>query len=119
MATLRRSLRIKNTPTRYGFPCESVSSEISDAINLLIDAIDILDNTEDPIDKHIRHYNLKGVKVEKITANKLQFIDDEDEEEDDYKYTNDLEFKQALLDASGDHQKWIKIVESGIKQWRK
>ena len=119
MATLRRSLRIKNTPNRYGFPCESVSSEISDAINLLIDAIDILDNTEDPIDKHVRHYNLKGVKVEKITANKLQFIDDEDEDEDHYKYANDLEFKQALLDASGDHQKWIKIVESGIKQWKK
>ena len=110
MTTLRRSLRIKNTPNRYGYPYESVSSEISDAINLLIDAIDILDNTEDPI---IRHYNLKGVKVEKITANKLQFIDD-----DDYQYTDDVEFKQALLNARGDHKKWIKIVENGIKQWQ-
>ena len=73
--------------------------------------------TVEPLSNGIRVITSNGVEAILTPIHLSSGSDDEDE--DDYHYTNDLEFKQALLDASGDHQKWIKIVESGIKQWKK
>ena len=39
-------------------------------------------------------------------------------DEDVDEYTDDFHFKMALLEAGNDHDKWIKIVEKGVKQWK-
>ena len=116
MSTPRRSTRNRRSPSRYGFSCER--KPLDDGLNSIIKAIEILENVvikiEDPIDKHIDHYNNQGISVKKTGKNSLEFIDEEDSN-----YLNDNEFKLALINAQNDHNKWIKIVEKGIQQWKK
>ena len=114
MTTLRRSTRNRRKPSRYGqweYPV------LKNDLNYIIEAIEILENAtvkiEDPIDKHINHYNNQGVSVKKTGRNSLAFIDEEDSN-----YMSDKEFKIALMNANGNQEKWIEIVEKGIKQWK-
>lgn len=116
MPTLRRSTRNRRKPSRYG-EWEYQLSENN--LNYIIKAIEILENVnikiEDPIDKHICHYNNQGISVKKTGKNSLEFLD----EEEDTNYMSDNEFKIALINANGNQKKWIEIVEKGIKQWKK
>ena len=118
LSTLRRSTRTRRSPSRYGF-CDDNKVKYN-GLDTIIKAIEILENSgfkiEDPIDKHIKYYTESGIYVEKNGTNSLKFIEDENEDEDEY--TDDFHFKMALLEAGGDHDKWIKIVEKGVKQWK-
>ena len=71
-----------------------------------------LETSLDPIDKYVNHYDDIGLSVKKTGTNSLKFVDDE------INYMDDYQFKMALLNARGDHQQWIKIVEKGLEQWR-
>jgi hypothetical protein len=117
LPTLRRSTRTRRSPNRYGFH-ENIKNE-HNGLNSIIEAIELLENNgfkiEDPIDKHIDHYNKIGVSVEKSGANSLRFTY---EDECPEYYLDDYDFKIALLEAGDDHEKWIQIVEKGIKQWK-
>ena len=116
LPTLRRSTRTRRSPNRYGFH-ENIKNE-HNGLNSIIEAIELLENNgfkiEDPIDKHIDHYNKIGVSVEKSGANSLRFT-----YEDESNYMSDNEFKIALINAKGNQEKWIEIVEKGLKQWKK
>ena len=116
LPTLRRSTRTRRSPNRYG---EWEYQFCENDLNYIIKAIEILENVaikmEDPIDKHIDHYNKIGVSVEKSGANSLRFTY---EDECPEYYLDDYDFKIALLEAGDDHEKWIQIVEKGIKQWK-
>ena len=116
MSTPRRSTRNRRSPSRYGFSCER--NPLDNGLNSIIKAIEILEDVaikiEDPIDKHINHYDNQGISVKKTGKNSLEFIDEENSN-----YMNDNEFKLALINAQNDHSKWIKIVEKGIQQWKK
>lgn len=115
LPTLRRSTRTRRSPNRYG---EWEYQFCENDLNYIIKAIEILENVaikmEDPIDKHIIHYNNQGVSVKKTGKNSLEFIDEEDSN-----YMSDNEFKIALINAKGNQEKWIEIVEKGLKQWKK
>ena len=115
MTTLRRSTRNRRKPSRYG---QLEHQVLKNDLNYIIEAIEILENAtvkiEDPIDKHISHYNNQGISVKKTGINSLEFID----EEEDSIYMSDNEFKIALINANGNQEKWIEIVEKGIKQWK-
>lgn len=115
MPTLRRSTRNRREPSRYG---EWEQQLWKNDLNYIIEAIEILENVvikiEDPIDKHISHYNNQGISVKKTGTNSLEFID----EQEDSIYMSDNEFKIALMNANGNQDKWIEIVEKGIKQWK-
>ena len=114
MPTTRRSTRIRRSPNRFGFN-ENIKIE-ANGLNKIIAAIEILENNgfkvEDPIDKYVNHYDDIGLSVKKTGTNSLKFVDDE------INYMDDYQFKMALLNARGDHQQWIKIVEKGLEQWR-
>lgn len=118
LSTLRRSTRTRRSPSRYGFGDNNKVK--CDGLNSIIEAIEILENSgfsiEDPIDKYVDHYDDIGIPVEKNGTHSLKFIYDDDKESD---YMTDSEFKLALLNANGDQEKWIEIVEKGIKQWNK
>ena len=115
LSTLRRSTRTRRSPSRYGF---GDNNKIKcDGLNSIIEAIELLEDSgfsiEDPIDKYVDHYDDIGISVEKNGSHSLKFIYDEEPD-----YMTDNEFKLALLSANGNHQKWIEIVEKGIKQWK-
>tara|TARA_B100001093_G_C26421199_1_gene839888 strand:- start:251 stop:625 length:375 start_codon:yes stop_codon:yes gene_type:complete len=115
MPALRRSTRNRREPSRYG---EWEQQLWKNDLNYIIEAIEILENVvikiEDPIDKHISHYNNQGISVKKTGKNSLVFIDEKIFE----KTISDNEFKIALINANGNQEKWIEIVEKGIKQWK-
>ena len=117
LSTLRRSTRTRRSPSRYGF---GNNSKIKcDGLDSIIEAIEILENSgfsiEDPIDKYVDHYDNIEIPVEKTGTHCLKFVYDNEESD----YISDSEFKLALLNAQGDHKKWIKIVEKGVQQWKK
>ena len=115
LSTLRRSTRTRRSPSRYGF-CDDNKVKYN-GLDTIIKAIEILENSgfkiEDPIDRHIKYYTESGIDVEKTGTNSLKFI-----ENDCNNYIDDFHFKMSLLEAGNDHEKWIKIVEKGIKQWK-
>lgn len=115
LSTLRRSTRTRRSPSRYGFADNT--NVKCDGLNSIIKAIEILENSgftiEDPIDKHVDHYDDIGVNVEKTGTHSLKFVYEEESD-----YMSDNEFKLALLNARNDHKKWIEIVQKGINQWK-
>lgn len=117
LPTLRRSTRERRLPNRYGFN-QNIKNE-TDGLNVIIEAIEMLESNgfkvEDPIDKFVNHYDNIGLSVKKTGTNSLKFIYNDSEND----FMDDNQFKLALLNASGDHQKWIEIVEKGLQQWKK
>lgn len=112
LSTLRRSTRTRRSPSRYGFNDNKVKYN---GLDTIIKAIEILENRgfkiEDPIDKHIKYYTDSGIDVKKTGTNSLEFVEEEE-------YMDDFHFKMALLEAEDNHDKWIQIVEKGVKQWK-